>query len=100
MFRLRKDNFSAYLCVWSFFFWNDDWRRLVKELQRRGAEDPEDRRGGFFLYVRDPNFLFFNIPSGAKWVNGLEFMVRDRPGFWEQNGCDTPADPWKEERYG
>ena len=38
--------------------------------------------------------------KGAKWVNGLEFMPEDRPGFWEQNGYDTPADPWKEERFG
>lgn len=38
--------------------------------------------------------------KGAKWVNGLEFMAERRPGFWEQNGYDTPADPWKEERYG
>jgi len=38
--------------------------------------------------------------KGAKWVNGLEFMTADRPGFWEQNGYNTPADPWKEERLG
>ena len=38
--------------------------------------------------------------KGAKWVNGLEFMAEDRPGFWEQNGYNTPADPWKEERFG
>lgn len=38
--------------------------------------------------------------KGAKWVNGLEFMAFDRPGFWELNGYNTPADPWKEERYG
>lgn len=38
--------------------------------------------------------------KGVKWVNGLEFMVKDRPGFWEMNGYNTPADPWKEERYG
>ena len=38
--------------------------------------------------------------KGAKWVNGLEFMGKDRLGFWELNGYDTPADPWKEERYG
>ncbi len=38
--------------------------------------------------------------KGAKWVNGLEFMSKDRPGFWEQNGYNTPADPWKEQRYG
>jgi DMSO/TMAO reductase YedYZ molybdopterin-dependent catalytic subunit len=38
--------------------------------------------------------------KGAKWVNGLEFMTKDRPGFWEMNGYNTPADPWKEERFG
>lgn len=36
--------------------------------------------------------------KGAKWVNGLEFMKNDRPGFWEQNGYSNTADPWKEER--
>ena len=38
--------------------------------------------------------------KGAKWVNGLEFMAEDRPGFWEMNGYNTPADPWREERFG
>jgi len=38
--------------------------------------------------------------KGAKWVNGLEFLANDSPGFWEMNGYNTPADPWKEERYG
>ena len=38
--------------------------------------------------------------KGAKWVNGLEFLTEDRPGFWELNGYNTPADPWKEERFG
>ncbi len=38
--------------------------------------------------------------KGAKWVNGLEFMPADKPGFWELNGYNTPADPWKEERFG
>ena len=38
--------------------------------------------------------------KGAKWVNGLEFMAENRPGFWELNGYNTPADPWNEERYG
>lgn len=37
--------------------------------------------------------------KGAKWVNGLEFMAHDKPGFWEENGYSMSADPWKEERY-
>ena len=37
--------------------------------------------------------------KGAKWLNGLEFMAKDTPGFWEQNGYSNSADPWKEERF-
>lgn len=37
--------------------------------------------------------------KGAKWVRGLEFMPKDKPGFWEQNGYSNTADPWKEERF-
>ena len=37
--------------------------------------------------------------KGAKWVRGLEFMSRDRPGFWEQAGYSNTADIWKEERF-
>jgi DMSO/TMAO reductase YedYZ molybdopterin-dependent catalytic subunit len=38
--------------------------------------------------------------KGAKWLRGLEFMVNDRPGFWEQAGYHNDADVWKEERFG
>lgn len=38
--------------------------------------------------------------KGAKWLRGLEFLKRDRPGFWEQAGYHNEADVWKEERYG
>ncbi len=37
--------------------------------------------------------------KGAKWLRGLEFMSRDRLGFWEQAGYSNSADIWKEERY-
>jgi DMSO/TMAO reductase YedYZ molybdopterin-dependent catalytic subunit len=36
--------------------------------------------------------------KGGKWVRGLEFMARDRPGFWEQAGYHNEADIWKEQR--
>jgi len=38
--------------------------------------------------------------KGAKWLRGLEFMVNDKPGFWEQAGYHNEADIWKEERFG
>lgn len=37
--------------------------------------------------------------KGAKWLQRFEFLTKDRPGFWEQNGYNNDADPWKEERY-
>jgi DMSO/TMAO reductase YedYZ molybdopterin-dependent catalytic subunit len=37
--------------------------------------------------------------KSAKWLRGLEFTAEDLPGFWEQNGYNNNADPWKEERY-
>ncbi len=38
--------------------------------------------------------------KSAKWVNGIEFMEKDKPGFWEQRGYHMEADPWREERFG
>lgn len=37
--------------------------------------------------------------KGGKWLRGLEFMSRDRLGFWEQAGYHNEADVWKEERF-
>lgn len=37
--------------------------------------------------------------KSAKWVNGIELMAEDAPGFWEQRGYSNNADPWKEERF-
>jgi DMSO/TMAO reductase YedYZ molybdopterin-dependent catalytic subunit len=29
----------------------------------------------------------------------MEFLAKDKPGFWEENGYSNTADPWKEERF-
>ncbi len=39
------------------------------------------------------------LRKGAKWLRGLEFMSRDRPGFWERAGYHNEADVWKEQRF-
>ena len=38
--------------------------------------------------------------KSAKWVNGIEFMDMDKPGFWELRGYHMKADPWEEQRFG
>jgi DMSO/TMAO reductase YedYZ molybdopterin-dependent catalytic subunit len=37
--------------------------------------------------------------KSAKWLNGIEFMQGDTPGFWEKNGYHMRGDPFLEERY-
>jgi len=37
--------------------------------------------------------------KSAKWVKGVEFMLKDKRGFWEVRGYHNQGDPWKEERY-
>jgi DMSO/TMAO reductase YedYZ molybdopterin-dependent catalytic subunit len=37
--------------------------------------------------------------KSAKWLRGLEFLPKNRLGFWEQRGYHDDADPWRETRY-
>ena len=37
--------------------------------------------------------------KSAKWVTGVEFVEKDKPGFWELIGYHKRGDPWQEERY-
>lgn len=38
--------------------------------------------------------------KSAKWLQGVELLREDEPGFWEENGYHMRGDPWAEERYG
>ena len=51
---------------------------------------------GFPLRLLVPKKYFW---KSAKWLRGLEFMPRNRLGFWEKRGYHDEADPWKETRY-
>lgn len=37
--------------------------------------------------------------KGPKWARGVEYLDRDRRGFWEERGYHNVADPWTEQRY-
>ncbi len=52
---------------------------------------------GFPVRLVVPGLYFW---KSAKWVVGIEFMEKDKPGFWESHGYHIRGDPWKEERYG
>ena len=37
--------------------------------------------------------------KSAKWVNGIQMLQQDEPGFWEEAGYHMYGDPWREQRY-
>ena len=43
-----------------------------------------------------PHLYFW---KSAKWVNGMQMMNSDEPGFWEAAGYHMYGDPWLEQRY-
>jgi DMSO/TMAO reductase YedYZ molybdopterin-dependent catalytic subunit len=43
-----------------------------------------------------PHLYFW---KSAKWVTGLDLMIHDRHGFWEDLGYHDYGDPWREQRY-
>ena len=38
--------------------------------------------------------------KSAKWISAIEFLPKDKAGFWERNGYHMHGDPWTEERFG
>jgi DMSO/TMAO reductase YedYZ molybdopterin-dependent catalytic subunit len=37
--------------------------------------------------------------KSVKWVRAVEYLTKDRRGFWEERGYHNTADPWREQRY-
>jgi len=37
--------------------------------------------------------------KGAKWVNRIELLIGDQPGYWEERGYSNTAHPWRNDRY-
>ena len=37
--------------------------------------------------------------KSAKWLQRIEFISADQPGFWEMRGYHERGDPWEEQRY-
>jgi DMSO/TMAO reductase YedYZ molybdopterin-dependent catalytic subunit len=71
---------------------NDDDVMIVF---KHDSQDLEPDHGGPVRLLVPKLYAY----KSAKWLDGLEFMASDRPGFWEQRGYHNHADPWKEERY-
>ena len=60
------------------------------------AGQPLEAEHGYPLRAIVPGPYFW---KSAKWLRGVEFTAEDQLGFWERNGYNNNADPWREERY-
>lgn len=54
-----------------------------------------DEHGGPVRLVV-PHLYFW---KSAKWLQGIELVTEDAPGFWEVRGYHNRGDPWAEQRY-
>jgi DMSO/TMAO reductase YedYZ molybdopterin-dependent catalytic subunit len=54
-----------------------------------------DKHGGPVRAVI-PDLYFY---KSAKWVTKINFLQKDKLGYWERGGYSNKADPWKEQRY-
>ncbi len=72
---------------------DDDDTMLAYEYEGK----PLEAAHGYPLRLLVPKYYFW---KSAKWLNGLEFMTADKPGFWEAHGYHMRGDPWTEERFG
>ena len=75
----------------------DDFLRPENMLVDTRNGEPIGPEHGWPLRLFVPHLYFW---KSAKWVRRLEFLDRDRPGFWESYGYHNHGDPWREERYG
>lgn len=37
--------------------------------------------------------------KGSKWINRIEFLQKNKLGFWEERGYSNTAYPWRNDRY-
>ncbi|MBR1127211.1 sulfite oxidase-like oxidoreductase [Bradyrhizobium iriomotense] len=54
----------------------------------------EEHGGPVRLVV--PHLYFW---KSAKWLQAIEFLTEDAPGFWEARGYHNRGNPWAEQRY-
>jgi DMSO/TMAO reductase YedYZ molybdopterin-dependent catalytic subunit len=62
---------------------------------RYDGEDLRPEHGGPARLLV-PHLYFW---KSAKWVNAIDLVPEDRPGFWETAGYHDYGDPWREQRY-
>lgn len=89
---VMEHSFTGYTTNVPLAALNDD--DVLIAFKHDGADLEPDHGGPVRLIL--PKLYAY---KSAKWLSGLEFMLKDRPGFWEIRGYSNSANPWNEERY-
>jgi DMSO/TMAO reductase YedYZ molybdopterin-dependent catalytic subunit len=58
--------------------------------------DPLEPAHGGPARLLVPHLYFW---KSAKWARGIQLLIEDEPGFWENLGYHDYGDPWREQRY-
>lgn len=74
----------------------EDFMRETSFFGLKHNGEPLTPDHGYPVRAVVPHLYFW---KSAKWVRGIEFMEKDKPGFWERNGYHMYGDPFKEQRY-
>jgi DMSO/TMAO reductase YedYZ molybdopterin-dependent catalytic subunit len=64
-------------------------------IAHRAGDEPLPREHGGPARLLVPSRYLW---KSAKWVQSIELLDHDEPGFWERNGYHNDGDPWTEQR--
>ena len=65
-------------------------------LAHRWSGKPLETEHGGPVRLVVPHLYFW---KSAKWLQAIEFLAVDKPGYWEVRGYHNRGDPWSEQRY-
>ncbi len=101
MARVRLKTEASYVMLHAEHGWTtnlplDDFLRDTSffGLKHNGADLTPDH--GYPVRMVVPHLYFW---KSAKWLRGIEFLDKNKPGFWERNGYHMYGDPFKSQRY-
>jgi len=74
----------------------DDFAAEDALLAHSWSGKPLDIEHGGPVRLVVPHLYFW---KSAKWLQAIEFLTDDAPGYWEVRGNHNRGDPWAEQRY-
>jgi DMSO/TMAO reductase YedYZ molybdopterin-dependent catalytic subunit len=74
----------------------DDFAAEDALLAHSWSGEPLSAEHGGPVRLVVPHLYFW---KSAKWLQRIQFVSDDKPGYWEVRGYHNRGDPWQEQRY-